>query len=250
VAAFFDDRLMQESHAMSSVLAVPVPQSGMSLGQQWVGANILAQVICLATAGAAYGVARLIGADDPAAGASLKNIAYGLTLGTELVFAISVAALRGVVLRKVLPGFPLLLWIGVVLAYLMTLHFITGLSPASNTPVTVRTTTQMSAGLFVLGIGMTAFAGLIMGTIVGTIEALVIRRVSEAAAFWAMMTACAWSAAAVLAFVLGSLAMMQPGLSDTVIAIVGAVAKLAMGAMAGLITLPALKQLKPRQQAS
>ena len=235
---------------MSSVLAAPVPRSNMSLGQKWLGVNVLAQVICVVTAGAAYGVVRLIGADDPAAGASLKNVAYGLTIGTELVFAMSVATLRGVVLRQVLPSFPLLLWIGVVIAYLMSLHFVTGLSPGSNTPVAVRTPTQMSAGLFMLGIGMTAFAGLIMGTIVGTIEALVIRRASEGAAFWAVMTACAWSAGAVLAFVLGSLVLMKPDLSDTTIALAGAAAKLAMGAMAGLITLPALKQLKPRQQAS
>lgn len=97
---------------------------------------------------------------------------------------------------------------------------------------------------------MTALAGLIMGMIVGTIEAFVIRRAAEAAAFWAMMTACAWSAGAALAFLLGSIAMIKPDLSATTIAIVGVTAKLLMGAMAGLITLPALEQLKPRQRAS
>ena len=41
---------------------------------------------------------------------------------------------------------------------------------------------------------------------------------------------------------------LMPGASAATLAVLGAVAKLALGALTGLVTLPALKNLKPRHQ--
>ena len=46
----------------------------------------------------------MIGANDPVA-ARLSSAAFWLALGAELTFAVSLAMLRGLVLRQVLPNF-------------------------------------------------------------------------------------------------------------------------------------------------
>ena len=229
-----------------SSLAVPMPQSQWSIGSQWIGAYVVGQAICLATAAASYGLAVLIGANDPAAGAALKTIALGLTIVTELIFAIAITTMRGLVLRQVLPAFPIRLWIVVIVALMMLLHLAAGAS--SLDPAAVRAKTEMTPGFFAIGLLMASIAGLIMGLIFGTVEALVVQRVADGAMVWALMTGAAWSAGTVLMMAVGGVMLLYPGLSPAAIAIVGAATKIAGGAIVGLVTLPALKGLRPRDR--
>ena len=232
---------------MSSVLVADAPQPKMSLGQQWVGAHVLAQLICVAASAAAYGIGSMIGANDPVAGAALKSAAFWLALGAELTFAISLAMLRGLVLRQVLPNFSMLLWMAVVMAYVMSFYLLFGTSSASTAPAGAAS--NMTAGSWVIGISVAAVMALIMGLVIGCIEALVLRRVSEGAGYWALMVGAAWSAGLVLLMVFFAIAhALMPGASAATLTVLGAVAKLALGALTGLVTLPALKKLKPRHQ--
>ena len=59
----------------------------------------------------------------------------------------------------------------------------------------------MTAGTWAIGISVAAVMALIMGLVIGCIEALVLRRVSEGAGFWALMVGAAWSAGLVLLMV-------------------------------------------------
>ena len=232
---------------MSSVLVSDAPQPKMSFGQQWVGAHVLAQLICVAASAAAYGIGSMIGANDPMTGATLKSAAFWLALGAELTFAVSLAMLRGLVLRQVLPNFSMLLWMAVVMAYVMSFYLLFGTSPASNAPAGV--VSSMTAGTWAIGISVAAVMALIMGLVIGGIEALVLRRVAAGTGFWALMVGAAWSAGLVLLMVFFvAVDALMPGASAVTLAVLGAVAKLALGALTGLVTLPALKNLRPRHQ--
>jgi hypothetical protein len=230
---------------MSSVLIAEAPRR-MSLGRQWIGAHVLAQLICVAASAAAYGIGSVIGANDPAAGAALKSTAFWLAFGVELTFAISIAALRGLVLRQVLPNFSMLLWMAAVMAYVMSFYLLFGMSSAQNTAAGAAS--NMTASTWAVGISVAAVMALIMGLVIGSIEGLVLRRVADGAGRWALMVGLAWSAGIVLLVTFFAAAdALLPGASAATLAVLGAVAKLALGALTGLITLPALRHLRPRQ---
>ena len=231
---------------MSSVLIAEAPRPKMSLGQQWIGAHVLAQLICVSASAAAYGIGSMIGASDPVPGAVLKSASFWLMFGVELTFAFSIAGLRGLVLRQVLPNFSMLLWMAAVLAYVMSFYLLFGAPFVPNSPAVA--TANMTASTWAIGISAAAVMALVMGLVIGSIEGLVLRRVAGGAGRWALMVGLAWSAGIVLLMTFFAAAdALLPGASAATLAVLGAVAKLALGALTGLITLPALKHLKPRQ---
>lgn len=232
---------------MSSVLAVPLPQSKWSIESQWIGAYVAGQAICIGTATAAYGLALLIGANDPAASSLLKSVSFGLAIATELIFAVAITMMRGLVLRQVIPAFPIRLWLVVVVAMMMALHVVVGSS--AYDPAAARPRPDMTPGFLVIGLLMSGIAGLIMGLIFGTVEALVVRRAADGAMVWALMTGAAWGVGTMLMMGVGGLMMLYPGLSPALVAVVGGATKIAGGAVVALVTLPALKGLRPRQSA-
>jgi hypothetical protein len=228
---------------MSTALAVPLPQSRWSIGQQWIAAHIAAQLICFATAGAAYGIASLIGANDPAAGPALLKAALGLAVVTEVIFALASATLRGRVLRQVFPAFPMQLWVFVVAGYILLFGALSGFSGTAAAP---RSAPQFSAGFLLSGLAIISIAGAMMGLVVGTLEALVLRRAAQGAAYWVIWSAVAWSAGIALIFLAGGVMLTVGGLSPVTLVVLGAATKLLAGAVFGVLTLPALKHMQPR----
>jgi hypothetical protein len=234
-----------ETAAMSSTLAMSPPKAVPSIARQWIAAHIAAQLICLTVAAAAYGLATLVGANDPAAGALLKQAAFGLSIAVELIYAVAAAMLRGAVLRQVLPAFPMRLWVVAVAGYLMVFGLLSGLAGQNPAPV-ARGAAQIGGTLMLQGIAMCALLGLLMGLVVGTIEALVLRRAADGAICWALLTAVAWSAGITVVFVAGRVMLMAPGLSMNAMMALGALTKLVVAIVVAAITLPALRQLQPR----
>jgi hypothetical protein len=66
-----------------------------------------------------------------------------------------------------------------------------------------------------------------------------------------LMVGVAWSAGLVLLVTFfGAVNALMPDASAATLAVLGAVAKLALGALTGLVTLPALRNLRQRHQAA
>lgn len=234
---------------MSTVLAVSMPQPRWSVGTQWIAAHVSAQLICLGTAAAAYGIATLVGANDPAAGAALKNVAYGLAILTELIYAFAAASLRGAVLRQVLPVFPMRLWVAVVVGYIMLLGLMSGFTTSSVAPA-ARVAPQLTTSYVLFGVMLSLISGTVVGVAIGAIEALVIRRAADGAAYWAVWMAVAFSASMAVVLAIGTAMLMVPDLSATTIMAIGVVAKLLVGLLMGALTLPALLHITPRTPGS
>jgi hypothetical protein len=229
---------------MSSLVSVSLPRPKWSIGSQWVAAYVAGQAICVVTAAAAFGIATLIGANDPAASGTLKGVAVALAVVTELIFVIAITTMRGLVLRQVLPAFRFRLWIAVVAGAMMALYALSGAS--SFEQAAARTTQEMTLSLLMFALVGASIASLIVGLLFGALEAMVIRRAADGAIVWALMTGLGWSVGTVTLIAVGGAVLIYPGLSPVAMAVLAAVAKIAGGAVVALATLPALKQLRPR----
>jgi hypothetical protein len=229
---------------MSSLVVASPPRSNWSIGSQWVGAYVAGQVICVTTAAAVFGIATFIGANDPAATGTLKGVAVALAVLTELIFVFAITTMRGLVLRQVLPAFPIRLWVVVVAGAMMALYALSGASSFGQ--ATARANPEMTSSLLMFALVGASFASLIVGLIFGAIEAMVIRRAADGAIAWALITAVGWSAGTVTLIAVGGAVMLYPGHSPAATAVLAGMAKIAGGAVVALATLPALKQLRPR----
>ncbi|MBM3530130.1 MAG: hypothetical protein FJX62_18765 [Alphaproteobacteria bacterium] len=238
---------------MSAALDVYSQHSNPSLGRQWVLAHVGAQVVFLAAAGIAYLSSVAIGAEDPAAGVTLKRIALGLTVAADVIFALAFAWMRGAVLQVAVPKFPMTLWMIVVTGYMsafFVLGNVFGVTPAVAPPTSIAPT------LFFGGLMAALIAGALLGAVFGTVEALVIRRAAQGALLWVVWMAAAYSvdiavlySASVLALqTLGATALTTTSLAASA-ALVG-VMKIFAGLILALVTLPALKALRPHHQVA
>lgn len=227
-----------------SALSLSNPESKRSIAMQWIGAHLLAQVVCLLTGLLALGIAKALGiATGPMP--SYLSVAFVLMLAMEAIFVVASAWLRGAVLRRVLPRFEMVPWMVVVAVYMLTFALLSGFSTrlptADVTPAAAITTTALLNGAMIATI-----MGAIIGLLVGGLEALVIRRAAEGSGLWVLMTMVAWGALLGM-LVTSSLLLVTFGATSGMAAIVGGVAlKFASALLLALLTLPAVLQITPR----
>ncbi len=230
--------------AVSTTFAI-APQALPAISRQWVRAHVLAQIVSLAAAAGVYGLSEFIGSGDPGASQTMKTAAIALALGGELISAVTVAYLRGAVLRKLLPGFPMLGWSLVVIGYLMVMAMFTTLT-GDSTSVPMKTMPQVTAPVLLAGFGFLAVLGLIFGLVIGAIEALVLRTVAHGTGQWIKWSGLAWGGAMLLVYVSGLVVLKNPDLSPFMLALLNGAIKISLGLVIGAATVPALTRLTPR----
>jgi hypothetical protein len=224
-----------------SALSLSNTQSNGSIAMQWIGAHLLAQVVCIAIALLTLGIAKVLGI---ATGAmpSYLSVAFALMLAMEAMFIAASAWLRGSVLRRVLPRFEMAPWMIVVALYMLAFTLLSGFSTRLPAVDTTPQAVSMTASALMNGIIM----GAIVGLLVGGLEALVIRRAAEGAGLWVLMTMVAWGA--VLAMLTSSsMLLVTFGATSGMAAIVGGVAlKFGSALLMAVLTLPAVLHITPR----
>lgn len=228
-----------------SALSLSNPESKRSIALQWIGAHLLAQVVCIGTATLAFGLARLLGiATGPAA--SYLSVAFVLMLATEAIFIVASAWLRGSVLRRVLPRFEMVPWMIVVAGYMLAFALVSGFSTRLPTTDVAPAAVSLSATALLNGGMIATIMGAIVGLLVGGLEALVIRRAAEGAGVWVLMTMVAW-AAMIAMLMMSSVLLLTLGATTGMAALAGGVAmKFASALLMALLTLPAVLQITPR----
>jgi hypothetical protein len=91
-----------------------------------------------------------------------------------------------------------------------------------------------------------SIASLVMGLVIGAIEALVLRRAATGAGVWAMMSAVAYAAGAIVLALGSSLVLLQPELGAVTMLFATLVVRILMQGTIGLVMIPALGSLQPR----
>ncbi len=228
-----------------SALSLSNSQSHGSIALQWIGAHLLAQVVCIATATLAYGLALALGIPTGPT-QSYLSAAFALILATELIFVVASAWLRGSVLRGVLPRFEMAPWMIVVGLYMLAFALLSGFSTRLPTADATPAAASMTMSALMNGAMIATIMGAIVGLLVGGLEALVIRRAAEGAGLWVLMTMVAWAALLAL-LVSASLLLVTLGATSGMAAIAGGIAlKFASALLLALLTLPAVLHITPR----
>lgn len=230
---------------MSALSISSSPETKGLIARQWIGAHLLAQVVCVAMASAGYSIAKLFGIATPASPKAYLSVAFALALVTELIFVVASAWLRGAVLRQVLPRFQMTPWLVVVGGTMLAMALLSEFStkvPADG----ARAAAGLTTDALMKGLMVSTVAGGIFGLLVGTLEALVIRRAAEGAGLWVLMSAVAWSAAVSLLVTSSLLMVKLDPMSSAMAVAAGFAMKFASALLIALLTLPALLAITPR----
>ena len=212
---------------------------------QWICAHLLAQLVCIATVSAGYGLAKLFGIATPNSARTFLSAAFVIGVVTELIYVAASAWLRGAVLQQVLPRFRMLPWLAVVGGYMLAMALLSGFStvmPADGT----RKVTEVTADFLMKGLITSTVMGAIFGLLVGSLEALVIRRAAEGAGLWILMNMVAWSGALSMLVTSSLLLVKAAPMSATMIVAVGFAMKITSALIIAVLTLPAVLYITPR----
>jgi hypothetical protein len=230
---------------MSSTLALPESGLRSALVRQWVMAHVIAAAVCVVTAFAASGLAKVFGFAAKDATPAAKYAAIALVVVVEVIYALTYAYLRGAVLRQMLPKFPMRAWCIVVVGMILALAVVAGFTADTVTKAPQAAATFTFDKLPMLLLAMTVAAG-VVGLVFGTFEALVLRTAATGAGVWAMMSGIACAAGAVVLALGSSLVLLQPGLGEAAMLVAALVIRMLMQGTIGLTMVPALRSLQPR----
>jgi hypothetical protein len=229
---------------MSDTLAVSLPQPAPSTGRNWIKANVMAALIIAAAGLGSLLIGHALGAGTANIGRAAQAIvvlAYVLATGAG---AAAYAVLVGRVLRDKLPAFPMRIWTVLHVAAGLGIGLLFGYE-ALQPPADMKELTEMLASPAVM-VGMAAFGlavGAMGGLLVGSFQALIMRRAASGLGAWIGF----WVVAGVLGMMVHALMFVtgQPLTSVT-----GEILAEAIGFLAAVIMtftmLPAVIRLAPR----
>jgi hypothetical protein len=208
------------------------------IGSQWIKANVIGIVIYVAATFIAYLLGWLLGVNEPNAARSLQ-VAYVVIATVALACGLLVLGyLAGVVLRTVLPAFPMRGWVAL---YLVT-GVLAGLASAIVwlTPETTPDVGPVDLDLVLaLSLGA-ALIGAFGGALFGALQALIMRSAARGLLLW---IACSSLAGALFALIVPVVVYGPQSGFGTEMAIEAAT--LVIMILAALVLLPALKRLRP-----
>jgi hypothetical protein len=230
---------------MSSTLALPESGLRSALVRQWVMAHVIAAAVCVVTAFAASGLAKVFGFAAKDATPATKHAALALVVVVEVIYALTYAYLRGAVLRQFLPKLPMRTWRIVIVGMILALAAAAGFTADSVTKAPQAASAFTLDKLPMLLLAMAIAAG-VVGLIFGTLEALVLRTAGTGAGIWAMMSGVAYAAGAAVLALASSPVMLQPGLGEAAMLLAALVIRMLMQGTVGLVMVPALRSLQPR----
>jgi hypothetical protein len=216
-------------------------RSGVS--RQWIKAHVLGGFVFNAVAPIAYLVERWVGletASPRSVESFVLGIGYGLAYSLSLIF---LGYLIGIVLWQKIPLFPLRAWLilfGSLGLFSGLLTAAVSLDGASDFDKTGSSKLAMLA----IGIFVTAFIGMMIGTIGGGLQAFVLRHAAEGLRTWIV-----YSVLAGLPFVIFAPIVVYDPLSGFAREVIDAVAGLFVTVAGAFIMLPAVLRLRPRADA-
>jgi hypothetical protein len=213
-----------------------------SLAYRWVKANVYSALFNVVTGFIVLGLGRALSVRDPATSAVTISIFVVLSgLITAVTLAVF-ARLTGGVLRRKLPLFPMQTWL--VLHVVVGCIFGMAVAPAATVPDEVDPEPLDTGTVLVFAIASVPI-GMLLGAVFGSLQALVLRKAARGLAAWIAFSALAGTMLGVVMLVvaLGP----QTGFAND---IVSEAATFVAAIMAGLILLPAVRRLRPREAAS
>jgi hypothetical protein len=229
---------------ISATTAMPMPEAGPSVNANWIKANTIAAAIYALVGTLTFVTDKLLAVNDPGTAMSYRGIAAAIALAGAIVPIVSYAMLTGAVIGEKLPAFSKRGWIamhgsiGAVLGIGFAAFTLFG--PVSNSapPPTPPLPVLMA------GLGIAVVFAAIFGALMGSLQALVLRKAATGTGTWIALSAVATPLVLV---VLGTVAF---GFGKTDVGFTGALAMqvAAFVAMIGvaIIMLPALNRLVPR----
>ena len=229
---------------ISASTAMPMPETGPSVSANWIKANTIAAAIYAAAGTLTFVTDKLLAVNDPTTAMTFRGIAAAIALAGTIVPIVSYAMLTGAVIGEKLPAFSKRGWIamhgsiGAVLG--MSFAAFTLFGPVSNSapPPTPPLPVLMA------GLGIAVVFAAIFGALMGSLQALVLRKAATGTGTWIALSA---AATPLMLVVLGIVAF---GFGKTDGGFTGALA-MQVAAFAGMIgvaaiMLPALNRLVPR----
>ena len=200
----------------------------------WVKNNALAAIVSGAVSLSIHFVRYATGAADADAGPSATLILYAVAIVLWAFFGAANGVLTGAVLQRVLPLLPTRTWIAlqVVISVVMGV----GITLVTSSPrgPTGADDVPMLAKLLAI-----SFVGALLGAALGSLEALVLRKVASGTGTWVICSAVAYGLAMLLSA--GSESLIRGELPGQLVELV---LTLLAAVMAALIMLPALRRLK------
>lgn len=210
-----------------------------SIGSQWIKANTIGAIINLVLAFMAFLIGQALGVSDKGASVLLQTVFVVVATAALAFGVVALGYLAGVVLRSKLPAFPMRNW----LALYVVLGAIVGAVSAISwlTPETTSDAGPVDTDLVVgLAIGA-AIAGALLATIVGSLQALILRPAAQGLGVWIVCSALA--GALFLLFVPAIVYGPQSGLGQELMVELGT---FTITILAAVILLPAVLRLLPR----
>ena len=210
-----------------------------SVGSQWIKANAIGAVINIALTFVAFLVGQGLGVNEKGVSPVVQT-GFVVVATAALAFGFVVLGyLSGVVLRAKLPAFPMRNWLalyvvlGIVFGLISAIAWLTPETAADLDPVGAEVVVSLAIGA--------AVAGAVLATIVGALQALILRPAAEGLGLW---IAC--SAIAGVLFLLLVPAVIygpQSGFGQELMVELGT---LVVTVLAAVILLPAVWRLRPR----
>ena len=189
---------------MSDALAMSLPQGAPSTGRNRVKANIIAALISAPASLAVLVVGYALGEGKADAGVVARGIIVLTYVLASVATLASYAVLAGRVLRQKLPRFPLRTWIVLHVAAGLLIGIHSGYSALQPATDLKELTEQLASLPIMMGILFGGpFVGGIFGLVVGSFQALIMRRAARGLG--------AWIGFSVIAGMLSLTAMMTVG---------------------------------------
>jgi hypothetical protein len=210
-----------------------------SIGSQWIKANTIGAVINLAVSFVAFLVGQALGVSEKGASAALQAV-FVLFATAALGCGLFVLGyLSGVVLRTKLPAFPMRNWLafyvvlGAVFGAVSAYAWLTPELPTDPEPVETAVVLGLALGAVI--------AGVVISTVVGSLQALILRPAAVGLGRW--IACCALAGALFALIVPAVLYGPQSGFAQELVL---ELVTLVVTILAAVILLPAVLRLQPR----
>jgi hypothetical protein len=228
----------------TTTMTLPVVPLSRALTRQWILAYAGAAAVGAVGIFAATQLTSLFGLQAADAGWTARGIAVALFAAVELIYGLAYAHLRGAVLRQMLPNLPMRTWYIVIGGLMAIFGAIVGIS--ANGVANGTTAASISADQLLVGMIGMSVVGLVFGTVIGTAEALLMRKTAASTGWWVAISAVAHGVGVPVMLLGASIGLLQGNLGAFGLLFSGIVTQVLMQATIGAVMLTALISLRPR----
>ena len=231
---------------MSDTLAMPLPQGAPSTGRNWVKANIMAALISVAAGLAVLVVGHALGEGKADAG-MVAQVVIALTHALASVATLAAyAVLPGRVLRQKLPRFPMRAWIVLHVVAGLLIGIYTGYGALEPTTDSNELTEQLATLPIMIGILFGGpLVGAIFGLVVGSFQALIMRRAARGLGLWIGFSVIAGMLSVTVMMAVGFTAL-PPTVSNVMGQVLMLITAFLTEIIMAVVMLPAVARLTPR----